>query len=171
MIVPKDGARSSAVERPMRGKVVGWTGGRGPTSLSFLACPARAHPTFTQSFLSTPRSRPPSPSPFSPSLLSSAMAPSYGLAELDGKKQTTFAAPAEDDSTARGSPTNIKSKNQLVDEYNPALRTPSGVHPLLVDELLPADNYAKGNDGQIHYWADLPAGGESPRPSASSEPN
>lgn len=79
---------------------------------------------------------------------------SYGLADVDGGKsrQTAFAS----DSTSSNSPTNIKSKNEIANEYNPALRTPTGVHPLLVDELLPADNYLNGV-----YWADLSSGGQS----------
>jgi hypothetical protein len=156
-LVPRE-ARTFVVDRICGARAVGVFDTPEGRSTSLFCLPSSCFPNVHLFPRLVPHSF--SSPPFSlPSL--SAM-PAYGLADVDGKKQATFApsAAGDDSTTARGSPTNIKSKNQLVDEYNPALRTPSGVHPLLVDELLPADNYAKGNDGQIHYWADLPAGGE-----------
>ena len=96
--------------------------------------------------------------PFSP--LSSPPVMSYGLSDVDGKRQhqqTAFASSSSSDTPSSGA--NVKSKNELANEYNPALRTPTGIHPLLVDELLPSDNYSGTT-----YWADLPSGGSQTLP-------
>ncbi|KAL7416619.1 major facilitator superfamily domain-containing protein [Mrakia frigida] len=83
------------------------------------------------------------------------MPSNYGLSEVDGKsKQNAFASSSSTPSTEVNSDEHPQPAGKFDDPaWNPALSTPSGVHPLLVDELLPSDNYVDGI-----YWADLPAG-------------
>lgn len=75
------------------------------------------------------------------------MPASYALADVDGKKQNAFASSS---TTAQGSPTDSPLAPGKFNDaaWNPALSTPTGIHPLLVDELLPSDNYKDGV-----YWA------------------